>query len=488
MKTPSIKKNFIYRMLYELLLIITPFITTPYISRVLESDGVGIYSYTSSIMTFFTMFAALGTATYGTREIAQHRDDPKQSSRLFWEIELMTILTSSAALVVWIVLSIFYTEYRVYLFALTPLLFGTMFDINWYFMGYEKVLYTVLRNSAVKIAGILVLFIFIKEKNDLNLYIFLMSSVNLLGSLSMWTYLPKMLVKVDFRTLRIREHLKQTLVYFIPTIATTVYTVFDKTLIGLITNDNHQNGYYEQAAKLINIIKTVVYSSVNAVMTARISYLYAQEQYDEIRRKIRKSMDFILLLGVGSVCGICGIAQNFVPIFFGKGYEPVEGLIYLMSPLVIIIGISNCLGSQYYTPSGRRAQSAKYIVIGAFINICLNVCMIPFLQARGAVVASLIAEIVITILYVMNCSGYLTAGIIVSLIWKRALAGIIMMSVVFVIGKTNGVSVLVLATQVAAGICIYGVILIILRDRMLFELFGMVSQFIGKLLNHKSSL
>ena len=200
MKQASIRKNFIYRSCYEVLVLLTPLITTPYIARVLGSDGVGVSSYTHSLMAIFTMFAALGTPQYGMREIARHRDDPAESSRLFWEIELLTVFTSSVCLVVWLGLCVFYLEYRPYLLALIPLLIGTAVNINWYFTGHEKILYTVARNAACKIIGIILLFTCIKTKEHLFLYILLDSLVTLFGNLSMWTYLPKMLVKVDFRT------------------------------------------------------------------------------------------------------------------------------------------------------------------------------------------------------------------------------------------------------------------------------------------------
>ena len=112
MNQPSVKKNYIYRLLYEILILIMPFITTPYVSRVLGADGVGIYSFTTSIMSYFTLFAALGTASYGAREIAQHRDDKKVASKLFWEIELMTVGTSLICLVIWIIFILFSTEYK----------------------------------------------------------------------------------------------------------------------------------------------------------------------------------------------------------------------------------------------------------------------------------------------------------------------------------------------------------------------------------------
>ncbi len=467
---PSVKKNFVYRTIYEILLLLTPFITTPYVSRVLGGDGVGIYSYTSSIMTFFTMVATLGTATYGQREIAQHRDNKAEYSKLFWEIELISVITSTFTLIVWLLLSAFYLEYRIYLYALTPLLLGTMFDINWFFMGHEKVIYTVLRNSAVKIAGIVLLFVFVKEKSDLTLYIALQSIVTLLGSLSMWTYLPRMLAKVNFRTLQFKNHFKQTLVYFIPTIATTMYTVINKTLLGIITHDNFQNGYYEQASKLIRIVNTFVFSSVNTVMSARMSYLYSQKKYGQIKQGINKSLDFIFLLGVASVFGIIGITHRFVPVFFGPGFEPVELLIYLMLPLVLIIGVSHCLGCQYYTPSGRRAESARYIITGSCVNLLLNLSLIPFFQAKGAVVASVIAELVITILYIKNCNGFLKIKDILSLLWKRIIAGTIMAIIVFLVGAIQINSISIIFLQVFIGILVYVILLKTMRDKMLEEL------------------
>ena len=141
MSQPSVKKNYIYRTMYEILVLITPFVTTPYISRVLGADGVGVYSYTYSIMTYFTLFAALGTVSYGAREIAQHRDDKRQSSKLFWEIELMTVATTTICLIVWCVVIIFSRQYRPYFIALIPVLLGTMFDISWYFTGRFGILF-----------------------------------------------------------------------------------------------------------------------------------------------------------------------------------------------------------------------------------------------------------------------------------------------------------------------------------------------------------
>lgn len=473
---PSLKKNYLYRVFYEVLILLTPFITTPYISRVIGADGVGDYSFTHSIITYFMLFGALGTSSYGTKEIAQVRDDKKIASKLFWEIELMTVFTTGVCLIIWVGVIVFGGKYSLFYLALTPFLMSTMFDISWYFTGLEKIKNIVIRNSLVRIIGIVLLFVLVKTKDDIILYCVINSVTAFLGNLSMWLYLPGMLEKVNPRTFKFRHHFHETLVYFVPTIATSIYMVLDKTLIGAITGSSYQNGYYEQATKIIKIVKSVVFVAVNSIMTARMSYLFAEKRFDEIKAKINKSLDFILLLGVGAVFGLLGISHRFVPVFFGKGFEPVEWLIYFMSPLIIIIGISNCLGSQYYTPSGKRAKSAKYIIVGAIVNLVLNLCFIPLLSATGAVIASIIAELVITSLYIKNSEGYLTVDMIGRMLWKKMLAGILMAVVVYALGNIQWHSIPVLIIQVVCGGSIYCLLLGIMKDKMFFELCKMVSK------------
>ena len=475
MKQASIRKNFIFRACYEVLLLLTPLITTPYVARVLSSDGLGIASYTGSIMAFFTMFAALGTPQYGMREIARNRDNPQKTAKLFWEIELMTVFTSLVCLAVWIGVCIFYTEYSPYLYAMIPTLLGTMFDISWFFTAYEKVDYTVGRNAFFKILGIVLLFTLIKDRSDLVLYIFLTSLTGLLGSISMWTHLPKMLVRTDLRSLQFRHHFRETLVYFIPTIATSVYTILDKFLLGVIVRNNDINGYYDQAGKIYRIINALVFTALNAVMEARVSWLFAQGAEEEIRRRIRRSMDFTMLLGFGGVFGIVGIAKVFVPVFWGPNWDAVENLIYLMAPLTLIIGVSYCLGSLYYNPSGNRAQSARYIIIGAGVNLVMNLLLIPRWDAAGAVIASLIAEGTITFLYLQNCKGYLTVRTLADVTWKRLLAGAVMCLLVMALGRLPlENSILKLVIQILSGAAFYIAALYLAKDAMLRELLALI--------------
>ena len=467
---PSLKKNIAISTLYQILLIILPIVTAPYIARVLGPDQSGVYDYTTSIMTYFAMFAALGTASYGVREIARVRDDAAMRSKLFWEIELMTVMTSSACIVVWFIFIALTPQYKTIYLVLTMGLLSTMFDISWFFAGMEQFKYTVTKNAACKLIGVILMFLFVKKQEDLLLYVIIIISSTMIGNLSMWLYVPRFVEKVDFRTFTFRKHFHETLIYFVPTVATSVYTVLDRTLIGVITNNKAENGCYHYAMQIVNMMKALTFSSLNMVLGSRLSFLFAEKKYDEIKEKIADSTNYILFMGLGICFGMIGVAKRFVPVFLGAGYDRVVTMLILMSPIVIIIGISNCLGSQYYTPAGYRKLSARYIIIGAVVNLLLNLVLIPKFWGYGAIVASLIAEGAITILYLKNCNGYLRVSTIIKDSWKKLIAGLIMLIVIKVLDAIIPSDFVALFAEIAIGFTVYVAVITLLRDSFITDL------------------
>ena len=430
-------------------------------------------------MTYFAMFAALGTASYGVREIARVRDDAAMRSKLFWEIELMTVMTSSVCIVVWFIFIALTPQYKTIYLVLTMGLLSTMFDISWFFAGMEQFKYTVTKNAACKLIGVILMFLFVKKQEDLLLYVIIIISSTMIGNLSMWLYVPRFVEKVDFRTLTFRKHFHETLIYFVPTVATSVYTVLDRTLIGVITKNKAENGCYHYAMQIVNMMKALTFSSLNMVLGSRLSFLFAEKKYDEIKEKIADSTNYILFMGIGICFGMIGVAKRFVPVFLGAGYDRVVTMLILMSPIVIIIGISNCLGSQYFTPAGYRKLSARYIIIGAVVNLLLNLVLIPKFWGYGAIVASLIAEGAITVLYLKNCNGYLRVSTIIKDSWKKLIAGLIMLIVIKVLDGIISSDIVALFVEVAVGFTAYLAAVTLLRDSFMTDLV------MGKILKRK---
>lgn len=467
---PSIKRNIAFKLAYQILSIATPLITAPYASRVLGADGIGTYSYLSSLMTYFTMFAALGTVNYGTREIARLRDDKQSMSKTFWEIELMTVFTTLVALVLWLFIILLKRDNANNCLALIPLLIATAADISWLYTGLEKVHYSVIWNMICKILGVVLLLTFIKSKDDLTLYIFLMSLIQLFGNLSMWMYVPREIAKVNIRELHIFRHLKQTLKYFITSIAISIYTVLDKTMIGVLTKDVFQNGYYEQANKIVNIIKPFAFTAINDAMTPRMSYLFEKEKIAEVKERIYKSINLELLIAYGCCFGIISVAPIFVPLFFGEGYEPVIIILQIMALILIPICLSTCTGSHYYVPSGNILKGTKLTMVGSVVNLVVNIPLIFKYGALGAALASLLAESVIGVLYIYFAREYLSIKTVLRVSYTKIIAGVSMYLVITYMCNALALNgFLGLVVEFLVGSLIYFIVLLLLKDDSLVE-------------------
>ena len=217
-------------------------------------------------------------------------------------------------------------------------------------------------------------------------------------------------------------------------------------------------------------MKALTFTSMNTVLGSRIAYLFAQDKKEEIKKRIEKSMNFILLFGLGICFGLIMMTDRFIPWYLGIEFTRSALFLKLMAPLVIIIGISNCLGSQFYTPAGLRKESTKYIVAGALTNLVLNMILIPRFWGVGAIIASLIAEILISTLYIINSRGLLTFKKIVLFSWKKLIAAVLMSIVIYVLNVYVEDTLIFIIVGFVSGVLTYGITLIILKDSMLLEL------------------
>ena len=469
MKQQSIKKNYILNTAYQVLTLIAPLITAPYLSRVFGPEGVGVYSYTNSIATFVALFAVLGTATYGQRQIAQCRNDRYEYSKTFWEIEGLAVLTTMAYIAMWLLFSRTVDRYNLYFYLLTFQVAGAGLNITWFYAGLENFSLIVLRNAVVKIVTVILLFALVQKKSDLYIYIGLMAVSIFVGNISMWIPLRKFVDGIPFKDLRIHQHFRETIVYFIPTIASSVYTYLDKTMIGIFTEGSAENGFYEQAHRIIIMAYTVVIS-LNTVMASRISYLFAIKNTEEIKNKLDKALAFILTISIPLTFGIAGISDNFVAWFFGPGFDKVALLLKCNCPLVVILSLHNFLAAQYLIPCGYRARSTKGVLAGSAINFLCNLALIPRFQSVGAVIASLIAESLICAIYSYMSKEYVQIKMYLKYLPLRLVAGIIMFIIIFALGKAQFITGIVLTgLQVLVGVIIYFGVLIIMKDKFIIQ-------------------
>ena len=471
----SVRKNYFYNLLYEIVVLVVPLITAPYLSRVLGADGIGVSSYTLSIVSYFILIANVGTTSYGSREIAMARDNKKEMSKIFWELFCLKIFTGFFSLFGYFFFILGQTSYTIVYKILALKIISNILSINYLYQGIENYKMISIRNIIVKIASTVVVFVFVKEKNDVDIYILIHAISFVLSSLILWTSVPKIVERVPIKKLKVMRHFKSTLVYFLPQIATQIYTVLDKTMIGVITKEESQNGYYEQAHKLIHVCQTVL-TSLNSVMYPRMSYLFKNKKFDEMHKRVIRSLDFDQMIGLPMIVGLACISYGFVGWYFGPGFEPVKLLLVIFSPILLIIALSNCLGSHILNPIGKRLQSAKILFVGAGVNLVINALLIPRLASIGATIASVAAELVITILYFRLAKDYVRFKDMLKNTYQYIIGVIVMGAVILLMLFNMKMCALTTFLEVGAGAITYFIVLYLFKNELLLDGIKMVKK------------
>ena len=460
-KLNSIKKNFIYNLIYSMLSIIIPLISAPYTSRVLGADKIGIYSYTHSLIATVIMLGALGSATYGQKEIAAAKTDDERN-HYFWEIFIIKTVTTVVGIILFYAYASF-DRYFVYFVLQCPLLIAALLDISWLFQGVEKFNYIAIRNSVIRIAGIVLLFILVKNPGDLWKYLLIIGLSQMIGNLSMWPYAKLYINKPVFDRSRLKMHLSNMMVYFLPSIAYQIYAVLDKAMLGWIVGSDYENGFYEQAHKIIDMVTTVI-SAYTVVMTSRMSYLYSIGDEKEIQNKLYQAFNLIAFLVFPMSLGLALISSGVVPWFFGDGYEKVIEILYVFCPIFVFLGYSRLIGTHILTPSGRQIKSSMAQVYAALANLVLNMLLIPRYKAMGAALGSVGAEFLIVVVYWFAIRKEMSIFIVIKTGWKKLLSAIIMFFSIYPITKKLPISILSSVLVVILGTLVYFISLIIMRD------------------------
>ncbi len=472
-KAQSVKKNYVYNVLYQVLLIIVPLIVTPYVSRVLLPEGVGQYSYANSLITYFALFAALGFGYYAQREIAKERENAYGRSILFWEIFICRLLPTAVCLAVnfTLVFTNVYGNESLLMLVMSCNIAAVAFDVSYYFQGMEDFKKIVFRNVVVKIITVVLIFVLVDSSDDVWLYALINFGMVIIGNLTLWIGLPGYLVKVKPSDIHPMRHMPGTLRLFIPTIVISIYTVLDKTLIGVITQSDAQNGYYEQADKIVKLALTVI-TCLGTVMIPRNTSEYKKGNIEKVRSNIYFASKFVWFLGTALAFGLAAATFNFNGWFFGVGYEQVNGIICVLSSLSVIIGLSNVTGTQYLIPVGRDKTFTLTVTAGAVINVALNIPLIMFFGAFGAAIATIIAECSVTAFQLICVRKELDVKKIIFSGIKNIIAGGIMFAVIFPMSvflpSNVGFTVLI----VFVGAAVYFLCLFILRDRFFIENVG----------------
>ena len=464
----SIAKNYFFNLINQALSILLPLITTPYLARIFGAEKVGIYSYTLSITTYFVLLGNLGVSLYAQKEIAYVQNDVKKRTKVFYEIFIMKFFSLLISTLLFYFILVRHSDYGMYFKIFIFELIANMIDITWFFQGMEEFQKTVIRNAVIKIIGLLSVFIFIKSSNDFILYFWIYVLSNFLGNVVLWKYIPKFMTKINLKSIKPYKHLKPCLVLFIPQIAVNIYTILDKTMIGLIVPNISEVGFYEQAQKIVKV-GLVIITSFGGVMLPRMSNLYAKKSNDIISKSLYKSFKFELLISIPMFLGLIAISDSLIPLFLGNNFLNSISILKIISPILFFVSLTNVIGQQFLLPVKREKQYTYAIISGAIVNVILNIILISYYGANGAAVSSVIAEIVIFIIMYKYTKSDFDYKLIIKSNYKYLLFGIIMFMICYIIELIMTPSTICMIIQIICGMVSYISLLLLTKEELIFD-------------------
>ena len=462
-----IAKNYIYNLCYQIMIMILPVITTPYISRHLGAEGVGAYNYSYAIISVVIIVASLGTNMYGQREIAYVQNDILKRSIVFWNIFVIRLCTSVIVLPGYLLISMKLTQYMDLLILMMIFLIANIVDISWFFQGMEEFKKTAIRSMAVKLISTILVFVVVKTINDINMYVVILAGAQLIGNVILWGYLPQRVKIVSISDIMPQKYIRSILELFLPTAAIYIYTFIDKIFLGAFTNDL-QVGYYSQSEKIIKLIMTVV-TSLGAVLLPNIATLFAKNKFDFIRNRLYFSLRYVVFIGMPLVFGIILVAERFIPVFLGFDFTESILLFKLFAPLIMIIGIASVIGQSVLIPLQKQKAYSVSILIGALSNILCNFLFVPRFLAVGAAIGTVVAELVVTSIQsiVVIKTLYISIGKLIKQSLKYVFASVIMFALGKIMDSYLNDSLISLCIIVIGSCFSYFVLLFFMKDDFL---------------------
>ena len=454
-------KNMMYNTVYQVLILILPLITAPYVSRTLGTTGVGIYSSTAAWLGYFVLAGGLGITLYGNREIAYHQKDKESRSRVFYELLSLKFITVALALIAYLVFVFLQNKWQPYFLLQGITLIAVAFDVSWFFMGLENFKVIVVRNTIIRLLLTVAIFVFVKKPNDLWLYILLLALSTLIGNMTVWPFLRREIIKIPFRSLNIFQHLRPVTMLLLPQVSITIYTSLNKNLLQIFSGLDSV-AYFTQTYMIIILGATLV-SSFNSAFLPHLSGLFSSGESDKVKPLILKSIDLGNCISILCVSGIIGVSQTFAVFYFGKNFAPVGSLLGVGASTIFFLALTNALSTQYLLAAKKMHEYMMSTIVGLIVNIVFNLTLIPILGTMGAIIATILTEVGVASYILWKLRDLFGLREVFHGVWKYLIGGVLVFIFLDLINKTVPASISSYLIQTIIAVLIYSVTLYVLR-------------------------
>ncbi len=398
----SILKNSIFNVLSRGFNVLYPLVISAYLSHIFGAAGMGKIMFAINIVTYFTLAASLGIPNYAIRVIAKNRDSRKLTSKNFSELASIILKSSIISSILYYVIILFVyrgdSESFKIAAALGLMVITNITNYDWLFEAEEDFKYLAIRSIIIKTCAIILIFTLVHSKEDMVLYAFLYTGITVANNL--WNAISfKKYATISFRNVCVNQHISPILVLFSSAIATDVYVLLDSTMLGVLADPKYL-GYYSNSSRFVRASFGIM-AAVTGVFNPRLNYLYGQEKRDSFRSQLQKFYDSSMFIAIPVFVGIWTLAPQVICILFGNDFLPGILTLRILAPLVVVFSLATVFGHVCLIIYHKEKQLLFATIIGAVVNFMFNLILIPNLYHNGVAIASVVCEVLVTVIIVL---------------------------------------------------------------------------------------
>lgn len=461
----EIAKNSIYNVIYKGFNALFPLIISSYVSHILKADGVGKVTYANTIATYFTTLAALGLPSYGIKVIAQAGKDIRDREKSFQELFLINFVSTlffSFAYYTLVNFSSYFADRRLLFNVMGILVLLNFINVDWFYQGIEEYKYIATRSIIMKFISLILLLLFVKNESDYIIYSLILCVSTAGNYIFNIMRIKKYLGPLHFNKLLIQQHIKPVFILFFSTIATEIYTMLDTIMIEFYHGETYV-AYYSYSVKIVRTIYTIIIALV-ATFYPQISYCFKTGKYREVNELLTRGLKIIIVFALPCSIGLFLTSDSLVPILFGDSFRNSITSLKILSPLVSLFSIAYFLGHIVLMSNSRENIILFATIVGAIVNFCINLLLIPIFKHNGAAFASVIAEIIVTTINVLYAKRFYKVNIerkyFISAIFANICMSIVVVALKFLVAK----GLLCLVLQCVLGSISYFICLYLLKN------------------------
>ncbi len=451
--------------------IIFPLITFPYVSRILMPEGIGKISFSQSIIAYFVVISTVGVSTYGIREAAKVRNDKEKLSKLVHELLIINMI---ATVITYLLLFIYITvqgnlnnNKDILLIMSVTILFTTL-GVEWFYNAFEEYKYITMRSITMQLVSLVLLFVTVKTKNDFINYSILLVLSSVGSNVMNFFHTRKYIRYKKYKNYEFKKHIKPLAIMYGMSITGTFYLNVDSVMLGYISGDVAV-GLYTTAMKIDKIILSIVIS-LGTVLIPRLSYYFNNDKKEMFNNLISKSLDLTLMLALPCIAGLSLLSSEVVLLISGKEFINAILAMKILSPIILVIGLSHLIGLQVLLPIGKEKYTLFSFGMGAITSIILNIILIPKFAHNGAAVATVAAESCVTLTQLYFGWEYMKDKIFTRSKLGYIIGSLSIVIVVTLVKKVFITNTYILLFSVVLSGLVYGLTLILMKDEFALEI------------------